>query len=79
MIATYKIWRHRVNQKAFFRDRRGLYYAATPKVSDAYSGSMVSWVLKEIGKDEKIMVTTKDLANYYEACSPYEALGSALQ
>lgn len=68
-----------MEQKAFFRDRRGLYYAATPKVSDAYNGSRVSWALKEIGKDEKIMVTTKDLANHYEPCSPYEALGSSLQ
>lgn len=67
-----------MHQKAFFRDARGNYYSATPVVSGQYSETVVHWLMKGIGKEDKTVVTTRELQDHYEACSPYEALGSHL-
>lgn len=66
--------------KVFFRSKltENDYYSADPNVSVINGVTVVTWVLKKVGKTDKIVVNTKDLHKNYETCSPYEALGSHL-
>jgi hypothetical protein len=77
---TFLIKKENALISVFFRSRTvpNEYYSADPKVSVNCGVSVVTWILKKVGKDDKIVVNTKDLNKDYEACSPYEALGSTL-
>jgi hypothetical protein len=77
---TFLIKKENALTSVFFRSRTvpNEYYAADPKVAVNCGVTVVTWVLKKVGQDQKIVVNTKDLNKDYEACSPYEALGSTL-
>lgn len=84
LLVSFKIYtslkKGEALEKFFFRSKlkEGEYYSAKPQVSTRFDNHVITWILKKVGNDEKIVVNSNDLIKNFESCPPYEALGSHL-
>lgn len=73
---TLTILRERANMNSYCRDKiTNKYFECKPFIEDSDNPETV-WNLRELGKTDYFAIKSSYFTEYYEACSPYEALSS---
>jgi hypothetical protein len=77
---TLAIWKERPHMQEYFRTKAlpHEYYAVKPHLEGRWNPVIV-WLFRKVGKDAsdiEFRVNTLELAESFEPCSPFEAIGS---